>query len=71
MAFQVGKRPQSVRFLVYYSTKKSCRNVNAGTTDCSQLEREILEWNIPEEVLAVLLKDRTTSHMLDRNGGMV
>ena len=35
-----------------------------GSTDCSQLERDILEWNIPEEVLAVLLKDRTTGHNL-------
>jgi hypothetical protein len=24
------------------------------------LERDILEWNIPEEVVAVLLKDRST-----------
>ena len=30
------------------------------TADCSHLERDILEWDIPEEVLAVLLKDRTT-----------
>ena len=28
------------------------------------LERDILEWNIPEEVLAVLLKDRTTGRNL-------
>ena len=33
-------------------------------TDCSQLERDILEWDIPEEVLAVLLKDRTTGRNL-------
>ena len=38
--------------------------MNAETTDCSQLERDILEWNVPEEVLAVLLKDRTTGHNL-------
>ena len=38
--------------------------MNDKTTDCSQLERDILEWNIPEEVLAVLLKDRTTGRNL-------
>ena len=38
--------------------------MRAETRDCSQLERDILEWNIPEEVLAVLLKDRTTGHNL-------
>ena len=37
--------------------------MNAKMTDCSQLERDILEWDIPEEVLTVLLKDRST----DRN----
>lgn len=26
----------------------------------SALVRDILEWNVPEEVLAVLLKDRST-----------
>lgn len=29
------------------------------STSCA-LVREILEWNVPEEVLAVLLKDRST-----------
>ena len=29
------------------------------STDCA-LARDILEWNVPEEVLAVLLKDRST-----------
>ena len=38
--------------------------MNDKTTDCSQLERDILEWDIPEEVLAVLLKDRTTGRNL-------
>ena len=38
--------------------------MRAETRDCSQLERDILEWDIPEEVLAVLLKDRTTGHNL-------
>ena len=32
--------------------------MKAETRDCSQLERDILEWDIPEEVLAVLLKNR-------------
>ena len=38
--------------------------MNDKATDCSQLERDILEWDIPEEVLAVLLKDRTTGRNL-------
>jgi len=38
--------------------------MNDKTTDCYRLERDILEWNIPEEVLAVLLKDRTTGRNL-------
>ena len=38
--------------------------MKAETRDCSQLERDILEWDIPEEVLAVLLKDRTTGRNL-------
>ena len=35
-----------------------------ATADRSHLERDILEWCIPEEVLAVLLKDRTTGRNL-------
>ena len=38
--------------------------MNDKTTDCSQLKRDILEWDIPEEVLAVILKDRTTGRNL-------
>ena len=34
------------------------------TKDISMFERDILEWDIPEEVLAVLLKDRTTGRNL-------
>ena len=30
----------------------------------SALKRDILEWNVPEEVLAVLLKDRSTGRNL-------
>ena len=40
----------------------------------SGFDRDILEWNIPEEVLAVLLKDRSTGRNLiwatDRQRGM-
>ena len=40
----------------------------------SALARDMLEWNIPEEVLAVLLKDRSTGRNLiwatDRQRGM-
>ena len=38
--------------------------MNAETRSFSKLERDILEWDIPEEVLAVLLKDRTTGRNL-------
>ena len=38
----------------------------AGKKDSSLIERDILEWNIPEEVLAVLLKDRTSLKDLGR-----
>ena len=31
------------------------------STSCA-LVRDILEWNVPEEVLAVLLKDRSTGN---------
>ncbi|MBQ3342919.1 MAG: hypothetical protein IJG84_13540 [Kiritimatiellae bacterium] len=32
--------------------------------DIGDLDRDILEWNVPEEVLAVLLKDRSTGRNL-------
>ena len=32
----------------------------------SALARDILEWHVPEEVLAVLLKDRSTGRNIDR-----
>ena len=38
--------------------------MKAEARDISMLERDILEWDIPEEVLAVLLKDRTTGRNL-------
>ena len=38
--------------------------MTAEARDISMLERDILEWDIPEEVLAVLLKDRTTGRNL-------
>ena len=31
-----------------------------GKSTSCVLTRDILEWNVPEEVLAVLLKDRST-----------
>ncbi len=37
--------------------------MNGKSTD-SALARDILEWNVPEEVLAVLLKDRSTGRNL-------
>ena len=33
--------------------------MRGNATDCA-LARDILEWNVPDEVLAVLLKDRST-----------
>ena len=45
-----------------------------GNATDSALARDILEWNVPEEVLAVLLKDRSTGRNLiwatDRQRGM-
>ena len=38
--------------------------MNEKNTDRPRLERDLLEWDIPEEVLAVLLKDRTTGRNL-------
>ena len=35
-----------------------------GKSTDSALKRDILEWNVPEEVLAVLLKDRSTGRNL-------
>jgi len=35
-----------------------------GKSIDSALKRDILEWSIPEEVLAVLLKDRSTGRNL-------
>ena len=37
-------------------------------TSCA-LARDILEWNVPEEVLSVLLKDRSTGRNLIRAMG--
>ena len=36
----------------------------------SALARDILEWSLPEEVLPVLLKDRTTVWVLNWETGM-
>ena len=33
------------------------------STDCA-LARDILEWNVPDEILAVLLKNRSTGRNL-------
>ena len=35
-----------------------------GKSTDSALKRDILEWNVPEEVLVVLLKDRSTGRNL-------
>ena len=34
--------------------------MQSDAKDIGGLDRDILEWNVPEEVLAVLLKDRST-----------
>ena len=49
-------------FLVYYRPESEWR-MNGTSTD-SAFARDILEWNIPEEVLAVLLKDQSTGRNL-------
>ncbi len=38
--------------------------IEPNTKGTSGFDRDILEWNIPEEVLAVLLKDRSTGRNL-------
>lgn len=38
--------------------------MRTNTTD-GVLKRDMLEWHVPEEVLAVLLKDRSTGRNLD------
>ena len=38
--------------------------MQSDTRKTSGFDRDILEWNIPEEVLAVLLKDRSTGQNL-------
>ena len=37
--------------------------MSGKTTSCA-LKRDILEWHVPDEVLAVLLKDRSTGRNL-------
>jgi len=39
--------------------------MRAKTTD-GVLKRDILEWHVPEEVIVVLLKDRSTGYNIDR-----
>ena len=53
MAFQAGKCPQSVRFLVYYSTKENCREVNVETTEYSQFDREIGWPRLYDSIVAI------------------
>ena len=36
----------------------------------NRIQSDILEWNVPEEVLAVFLKDRTTVWVLNWETGM-
>ena len=48
--------------------------MQSDAKDIGGFDRDILEWNVPEEVLAVLLKDRSTGRNLiwatDRQRGM-
>ena len=37
-----------------------------GKSTDSALARDILEWNVPEEVIVVLLKDRSTGYNINR-----
>ena len=52
----------SAVFQKVYFLKQQLTGAKAG--DCAGFTRDILEWDIPEEVLAVLLKDRTTGKNL-------
>ena len=38
----------------------------AGAMTKNRIQSDILEWHVPEEVLAVLLKDRSTGRNIDR-----
>ena len=38
--------------------------MQSDAKDIGDLDRDILEWNVPEEALAVLLKDRSTGRNL-------
>ena len=58
-----GPRPSRLQVdWKWYNTEHETADgsMNEKKTDCPRLERDFLEWNIPEEVLADLLKDRTT-----------
>ncbi len=48
--------------------------MQSDAKDIGGFDRDILEWNVPEAVLAVLLKDRSTGRNLiwatDRQRGM-
>ena len=48
------------RLVFWYNTARRMRD---KTTSCA-LARDMLEWDVPEEVLAVLLKDRSTGRNL-------
>ena len=50
--------------LIYYCPESEWR-MRGKSTD-SVLTRDILEWNVPEEDLAVLLKDRSTGRNIER-----
>ena len=41
-------------------------DIPAFYSEDSALARDILEWHVPEEVLAVLLKDRSTGRNIER-----
>ena len=42
----------------------------AGAMTKTRIQSDILEWHVPEEVLSVLLKDRTTVWVLNWETGM-
>ena len=48
--------------------------MQSDAKDIGDLDRDILDWNVPEEALAVLLQDRSTGRNLiwatDRQRGM-
>ena len=49
---------------IWYNIRISNDEIMAGAMTKTRIQSDILEWHVPEEVLAVLLKDRSTGRNL-------